>query len=159
MFDLLLSQDRETQIAWNVAISFAFKRFKTRLNDEFYHRLVVFEAQRYRARFDFNDNESLYQVPFLHFNEEDLKCRTLDRRFDRRSLYQIWKTRLHCHESRFSFHFQILKLLLLSSVNTITIQHRLSLADQWTNRKTKSNSRSIFKMLCQLSIKRLSQMI
>jgi hypothetical protein len=156
MLDLSSNQDRETQILWNVVISFVFKKFKTRLNDELYHRLIVFETQKYRARFDVNDNESLYQIQSLHFNEEDLKCKTFDQRIDRRSLYQIWKTRLYCHESRFFFHFQILKLFLLSFMKTITIQHRLSFANRQTNRKTKLNFWIIFKMLCQLSIKWLN---
>jgi hypothetical protein len=153
VLDLSSSQNRETQVSWIVAISFVFRRFKTKLNDEFYHRLVVFETQKYRAWFDVNDNKSLYQIQFLHFSEKNLKCKAFDRRIDRRSLYQIWKTRFHCYESRFLFHFKILKFLLLSFMNTTTIQHHLSLANWRANRKTESNSRSIFKMLCQLSTK------
>jgi hypothetical protein len=101
----------------------------------------------------------LYQVQLVHFIKENVKCWKFDERINRWDLYQIRKTRLHCHRSRFSLYFQILIVALLSSVNTFTIEHRLSLADRRANRKTKSNSRVISAKLCQLSTKWLSQMI
>ncbi len=158
VLDLSSSQARETQISWIVASSFNFKKFKTRLNNEFHHWFVIFEASRNRVRLDFNDSRSLYQIQFIHFIKENLKCWKFNERFNRWDVYQVWKTRLHCHESRFFLHFQILILALLSSVNTFRIQHRLSFADERANRKTKSNFRVLSKKLCQLSARRLSQM-
>jgi hypothetical protein len=148
VFDLSSSQARETQISRFVASSFNFRKFKTRLNNEFYHRFVVFETSRYRVRFDFNDNRSLYKIQLVHFIKENVKCWKLDERINRWNLYQVWKIYLHCHRSRISLHFQILIVVVLSSVNTFTIQHRLSFANERTNRKTKSNFRVLFKKLC-----------
>jgi hypothetical protein len=147
LLDLSSSQARETQISRFVASFFNFRKFKTRLNNEFYHKLVIFETSRYRVRLDFNDNQSLYKIQFVHFIKENVKCWKFDERINRWDLYQVWKICFHCHKSRISFHFQILIVSVLSFVNTFTIQHRLSFANEWTNRKTKSNSRVLFKKL------------
>jgi hypothetical protein len=156
VLDLSSNQARETQISRFVASSFNLEEFKTKLNNEFYHRLVIFETSRYRVRLDFNDNRSLYKIQLVHFIKENVKCWKFDERINRWNLYQVWKICFHCHRSRISFHFQILIVFVLSFVNTFTIQHRLSFADERANRKTKSNSRVLFKKLCQLSTKRLN---
>jgi hypothetical protein len=159
VLDLSLNQVREIQISRFVASSFNFEEFKTRLNNEFYHRFIIFETSKYRVRLDLNDNRSLYKIQLVHFIKKNVKCWEFDERINRWNLYQIWKICFHCHRSRIFFHFQILIVFVLSSVNTFTIQHRLSFADKRTNRKTKSNFRILFKKLCQLSTKWLSQMI
>ncbi len=68
------SQARETQIARFAAIAFYLREIETRLNDEFHHRLVIFEAQRNRVRFDIDDDRSLYQVQLVHFIKKNVKC-------------------------------------------------------------------------------------
>jgi hypothetical protein len=68
------SQARETQIARFVAIALYSREIETRLNDEFHHRLVIFEAQKNRVRLDVDDDRSLYQVQFVHFIKENVKC-------------------------------------------------------------------------------------
>jgi hypothetical protein len=60
MFDMSSSQVRETQIARFVVIAFYLREIETRLNDEFHHRLIIFEAQKNRVRFDVDDDRSLY---------------------------------------------------------------------------------------------------
>ncbi len=59
------------------------------MNDEFYHRFVVFETQKYHARFDVNDNKLLYQIESLHFSDKNSKYKALDQRIDRRNFYEI----------------------------------------------------------------------
>jgi aminoglycoside N3'-acetyltransferase len=68
------NQVRETQIARFAAIAFYFREIETRLNDEFHHRFVTFEAQRNRVRLDVDDDRSLYQVQLVHFIKENVKC-------------------------------------------------------------------------------------
>jgi hypothetical protein len=87
VFDLSSNQARKTQISRFVASFFNLKEFKTRLNNEFYHRLVIFEASRYRVRLDFNDNRSLYKIQLVHFIKENVKCWKLDERINRWNLY------------------------------------------------------------------------
>jgi hypothetical protein len=90
VLDLSSNQVRKTQISRFVASSFNFKKLKTRLNNEFYHRFVIFETSRYRVRLDFNDNRSLYKIQFVHFIKENVKCWKLDERINRWNLYQVW---------------------------------------------------------------------
>jgi hypothetical protein len=68
------NQVRETQIARFAAIAFYSRKIETRQNDEFHHKLVIFEAQRNRVRLDVDDDRSLYQVQFVHFIKENVKC-------------------------------------------------------------------------------------
>jgi hypothetical protein len=159
LLDLSSSQARETQISRFVASSFNLRRLKTRLNNEFYHKLVIFETSKYRVQLDFNDNRSLYKIQLVHFIKKKVKCWKFDERINRWNLYQVWKICLHCHKSRIFFHFQVLIVFVLSFVNTFMIQHHLSFVNERANRKTKSHFRVLFKKLCQLSTKRLSQMI
>jgi hypothetical protein len=145
--DLSSSQVRETQISWIVANFFNFRKFKTRLNNEFHHWFVIFKTSKDRVRLDFNDNRLLYQIQFIHFIKKNLKCWIFNERIDRWNVYQVWKIRFHCHESRLFLHFQVLIFALLSFVNTFTIQHRLSFANERTNRKIKSNFRILLKVM------------
>jgi hypothetical protein len=89
VFDLSSSQIRETQISWIFASFFNFRKFKTKLNNEFHHWFVIFETSKNRVRFDFNDNRSLYQIQFIHFIKENLKCWKLNERINRWNIYQI----------------------------------------------------------------------
>ncbi len=68
------NQVRETQIARSAAIAFYSREIETRLNDEFHHRFVILEAQKSRVRLDVDDDRSLYQVQFVHFIKENVKC-------------------------------------------------------------------------------------
>jgi hypothetical protein len=153
------NQVRETQIAWHAAIAFYFRKIKTRLKDEFHHRLIILETRRNCVKFDLDDDQSLYQIQFVHFIKENVKCWKLDEHINRWDFYSIRKIRFHRHKSRFFFYFQILIVALLSFMNTFIIQHRLLFANRRINRKTKSNSRVIFEKLRQLSTKWLSSMI
>jgi hypothetical protein len=69
-----LSQARETQIARSAAIALYFRKIETRLNDEFHHKLVIFETQKNRVRFDVDDDRLLYQIQFVHFIKKNVKC-------------------------------------------------------------------------------------
>jgi hypothetical protein len=60
VLDLSQNQVRETQISRFVASFFNLKEFETKLNNEFYHRLVIFETSKHRVQLDFNDNRSLH---------------------------------------------------------------------------------------------------
>jgi hypothetical protein len=64
VLDMSSSQVRETQISRHAAIALYLRKIETRLNDEFHHRLVIFEAQRNRVRLNVDDDLSLYQVQF-----------------------------------------------------------------------------------------------
>jgi hypothetical protein len=121
LFDMSSNQTRETQIARFVAIAFYSRKIEIKLNDEFYHRLVIFETQRNRVRFDVNDDQSLYQIQFVHFIKKSMKCWKLNERINRWNFYQIRKIRFHCHKSRFFLYFQVLIVALLSFMNTFTI--------------------------------------
>ncbi len=74
VLDLSSSQVRETQISRFVVNSFNLRKFKTKLNNEFHHKLIIFETSRYRVQFDFNDNRSLYQIQLVHFIKKNVKC-------------------------------------------------------------------------------------
>jgi hypothetical protein len=74
LFDMSSNQVRETQVARFVAIVFYFRKIEIKLNDEFHHRFVIFEAQKNRVRLDVDDDRSLYQVQFVHFIKKNVKC-------------------------------------------------------------------------------------
>jgi uncharacterized SAM-binding protein YcdF (DUF218 family) len=66
--------------------------------------------------------------------------------------------RNYYNRSKKSLYFEVLISVLLSFKVCVSLQHRISFTNRWSNKASKSNVRTISSQLRQLSIKQLSKL-
>ncbi len=157
MWHMSMHEDAQTSFLRRFAISSSFSRLMTKDNHEFYYRFFVKQTFRHRLRCLSRDRESLYRNDIIYSCHEENNCCWINKNHLRARNAKIRRFKESRFWQRFSLHQRILSRHLLSHEDEKTIKHHFSLANEWSDRTSKSKFKAFFTSVLLRKANRMNQ--